>query len=68
MVTGPQMENGEQERGEDLLIRMANLNDADGTGTPGEYCYAGAETQEQAEVNLFNCYDRLSSAILRLTM
>lgn len=66
--SGPQMENGDQEIGEDLLIRMANLNDADGTGIIGEYCYAGAETQEQAEENLFNCYDRLSSAILRLTM
>ena len=68
MGTGPQMENGEQERGEDLLIRMANLNDADGTGITGEYCYAGAATQEEAELNLKECYDRLSSAILRLTM
>ena len=66
--TGPPMENGEQERGEDLLVRMANLDNADGSGITGEYCYAGAETQEEAEENLFNCYDRLSSAILRLTM
>ena len=68
MGTGPPMEDEEQERGEDLLVRMANLDDADGTGITGEYCYAGAETQEQAEENLFNCYDRLNSAILRLTM
>ena len=66
--TGPPMENGEQERGEDLLVRMANLDNADGSGITGEYCYAGAETQGDAEENLFNCYDRLSSAILRLTM
>ena len=66
--SGPAMTDGHQERGEDLLKRMANLDDADGTGITGEYCYAGAATPEQAEENLFNCYDRLSSAILRLTM
>ncbi len=66
--TGPPMENGERERGEDLLIRLANLDDADGSDITGEYCYAGAETQADAEENLLNCYDRLSSAILRLTM
>ena len=66
--TGPPMENGERERGEDLLVRLANLDNADGSGITGEYCYAGAETQEEAKENLFNCYDRLSSAILRLTM
>jgi len=66
--TGPAMADGHQEIGEDLLKRMANLDDADGTGITGEYCFAGAATPEQAEENLFNCYDRLSSAILRLTM
>ncbi len=60
--TGP-----DNEIGEDLLISMANLDDADGTGIKGEYCYAGADSTSSAEENLFRCYDRLASAIIRLT-
>jgi Flp pilus assembly protein TadG len=62
---GPVMENGQQEKGEDLLRNMANDEGA-GTYNPNEpkgiYCHA--ETAD----DLGPCYNKIIEEIIRLTI
>jgi Flp pilus assembly protein TadG len=62
---GPVMENGQQERGEDLLRNMANEEGA-GTYNPNEpkgiYCHAATVD------DLGPCYNKIIEEVIRLTI